>query len=234
MNAREKLFAALRGKKSGEETGSASISTELSAIHTRLENLDYGRQDGGVDRFLARAKAAGSQVFRCATAVEAVSLLVNHVGSGKRCVLTEDALLSSMSLRAALAGSGCDLSSVTDAAMTRDNIGARRLYAGSDFGISVALAGLADSGAVVISSSQKESRSVSLLPIEHVALLPASRILPSLLQAAPMIRELQQVSGSSAVTIVGGPSKTADIEKVLVTGVHGPAALTIIVIDDPD
>ncbi|MFA6232998.1 MAG: LUD domain-containing protein [Bacteroidota bacterium] len=208
-----------------------STKAELTALHERLEQLTFGHQDGSVDRFIARAKAAGSQVFQCANLVEAETLLASHIGSGKRCVLAGDPLLSRMTLATTLNANSCEICFVTDAELAKTNTAARRVYASADIGITVALAGIADSGAIVISSTQNESRSVSLLPVEHVALLPAVRILPSLLQAAPMIRELQMVDGSSAVTLIGGPSKTADIEKVLVTGVHGPAVLTIVVID---
>jgi L-lactate dehydrogenase complex protein LldG len=234
MNAREQLYASLRGKTPEAGSNTAERVEESTALRARLDKLDYGRQEGGTERFIARAKAAGSQVVRCATVAEAADLLVTHVGGSKRCVLAEDALLSRMMLTDALNGNGCILNGVTDAELSSGNLDARRLYANTDFGITVALAGLADSGAIVISSSQYESRSVSLLPVEHVVVLPALRILPSLLQAASLIRELQAAGGSSAVTLVGGPSKTADIEKVLVTGVHGPAVLTIIVIDELD
>jgi L-lactate dehydrogenase complex protein LldG len=68
--------------------------------------------------------------------------------------------------------------------------------------------------------------------MHHVVLLSTNNILGSLVQAASLLRAHASSAGSSAVTLVGGPSKTADIEKVLVTGVHGPRAFTIVVVDD--
>jgi L-lactate utilization protein LutC len=159
--------------------------------------------------------------------------LAVHIKEGSRCILTEDRLLKAMGLDAALEGRRREVLHVKDEqfAPSQANADAHE-YAATDVGVTVALAGLADSGAIVVSSSESESRSVSLLSTEHVALLPEGRILPSLLQAAPLLRNLASPDGSSAATLVGGPSKTADIEKVLVTGVHGPAMLTIIVVED--
>ncbi len=234
MNSRERLFALLDGISTEQENGDEGRTEELHLLNERLSGLSYGNVISDIDLFVSRAKAAGSQVFRCSTMADAKSLLVEHIGSERSCVLADDTLLADMDLAVALPAADCSLLSVTGKDLAQDNLQARRKYADADFGITVAHAGLADSGAIVVSSSQKESRSVSLLPIEHVALLPASRILPSLSQAAALFTELQSGEGSSAVTLIGGPSKTADIEKVLVTGIHGPAVFTIIVIDETD
>ncbi|MDT8323573.1 MAG: LUD domain-containing protein, partial [Bacteroidota bacterium] len=103
--------------------------------------------------------------------------------------------------------------------------------ASMDAGIGSGIAGIADAGAVIVHASEYESRSVSLLSALHIVLLPVAHILPSLMHAAPLLRAQDGTKGHSAVTIIGGPSKTADIEKVLVTGVHGPAAFVIVLID---
>lgn len=231
MNARKKLFAALSDITSPSFDDRNDRKTELSDLHDRLSQLSYGSGSAEIESFITRAEAAGSQVFRCATLGDARELLLSHIGSERRCVLAEDDLLTEMDIAAGLTISGCSQLAVTDAVLAQDSDAARRIYAEAEFGITIAHAGLADSGAIVISSSGNESRAVSLLPIEHVALLPASKILPSLSQAVPIITALQSAEGNSAITLVGGPSKTADIEKVLVTGVHGPAVFTIIVID---
>lgn len=226
MNSRDRLFARLiRG-------GEPDLrEAERAAVHDRLAKLAFGSGSADIDLFLRRAREAGSNARRCASPAEAADWLSSHAGPGTRCILADDAILSDLGIRERLVDEGWELRSVTDELLSNTNADARRLYAEADIGITVALAGLADSGAILLSSSQNESRSVSLLAVEHVALLPTGRILPSLLQAAPMLRALAGPDGTSAATLVGGPSKTADIEKVLVTGVHGPAVLTIIVID---
>ncbi|MBE0644845.1 MAG: LUD domain-containing protein [Bacteroidetes bacterium] len=232
MSARENLYAALAGMSAEPSASDMEKGAALQSLQHRLRALEFGKRGADVDLFLFRAAEAGTKVHRCSSLQEAASLLSTHIGTGKHCILASDPLIDRMELSRILAGNQCHSIRVTDADLGVHNADARHGYAAADFGITVAQAGLADSGAILISSSQNESRSVSLLPVEHVALLPADRIVPSLLQAAPMLRAMAGDGGTSAATLVGGPSKTADIEKVLVTGVHGPAVLTIIVIEN--
>jgi L-lactate utilization protein LutC len=95
-----------------------------------------------------------------------------------------------------------------------------------DAGVSQALYGLADTGSVVLAASPDEPRSRSLLPSVHVSLLHEDRILPGLehLFAA--------VGGDlpSALAIVTGPSRSADIEQLLVVGVHGPGEVHVVLL----
>ena len=91
-------------------------------------------------------------------------------------------------------------------------------------GVSRALYGLADTGSVVLASSPDEPRARSLLPAVHVSLLDEDRILPGL-------AELFDALGGelpSALAIVTGPSRSADIEQKLVVGVHGPGEVHVV------
>jgi L-lactate dehydrogenase complex protein LldG len=91
-------------------------------------------------------------------------------------------------------------------------------------GVSRALYGLADTGSVVLAASPDEPRARSLLPAVHVSLLDESRILPGL-------AELFEAVGDdlpSALAIVTGPSRSADIEQQLVVGVHGPGEVHVV------
>jgi L-lactate utilization protein LutC len=91
-------------------------------------------------------------------------------------------------------------------------------------GVSRAVYGLADTGSVVLAASPDEPRSASLLPDVHVSLLGEDRILPGL-------EVLFEVLGNelpSALAIVTGPSRSADIEQKLAVGVHGPGEVHIV------
>jgi L-lactate dehydrogenase complex protein LldG len=84
--------------------------------------------------------------------------------------------------------------------------------------VSEALYGLADPGSVVLAASPEEPRARSLLPEIHVTLVREDRVLDGLDELfAALDGELP-----SALAIVSGPSRTADIEQMLVLGVHGP------------
>jgi L-lactate dehydrogenase complex protein LldG len=92
--------------------------------------------------------------------------------------------------------------------------------------ISEASYGLADTGSVVLLSSPSEPRARSLLPPVHVSLLRETRILRGL-------EELFAAVGGdlpSALAIVTGPSRSADIEQRLVVGVHGPGEVHVVLL----
>ncbi len=97
-------------------------------------------------------------------------------------------------------------------------------------GVSRALHGLADTGSVVLAASPEEPRARSLLPEAHVSLLAEDRILPGL-------EELLAALGGdlpSALAIVTGPSRSADIEQRLVVGVHGPGEVHVVLTSPQD
>jgi L-lactate dehydrogenase complex protein LldG len=91
-------------------------------------------------------------------------------------------------------------------------------------GVSQALYGLADTGSVVLVASPEEPRARSLLPAVHVSLLAEDRILPGLAEL------FEAIGGElpSALAIVTGPSRSADIEQKLVVGVHGPGEVHVV------
>jgi len=97
-------------------------------------------------------------------------------------------------------------------------------------GLTGALAGIADTGSLVVIGGKGHPLTASLLPEIHLALLRVSELLPSLPEALrrPEIRE------APAAVLVTGPSRTADIEMTLTIGVHGPGELLVFLIDDSD
>jgi L-lactate utilization protein LutC len=93
--------------------------------------------------------------------------------------------------------------------------------------------GLADAGSLLVWSTPAFGRSSTLVTPVHIVLLPASRIIPDLLDALLLVEQLSHTTGMpSNVLVINGPSKTADIESKLITGVHGPKFLHVLVIDD--
>ena len=98
--------------------------------------------------------------------------------------------------------------------------------ASADLGLSVASAAIATTGTVVQRTDDVGGRTVSLLPRVHLCVVPASRIVPS---SAEVLRRLGEAPLPSNVVLVTGPSRSADIESTLVTGVHGPVALVLVI-----
>ena len=104
----------------------------------------------------------------------------------------------------------------------------RERIAATEVGITSADYALADTGSLVFFSESGESRLLSLLPPCHIAVIESSKIVPSLDDVFRM-RPLPGAE-SSAMVLITGPSRTADIEMRLVRGVHGPGEIHVILI----
>ncbi len=95
-----------------------------------------------------------------------------------------------------------------------------------EVGVTAAQWGIAESGTLVLESRVERHRLRSLLPAVHVAVLPVSRVLATMGEVLKTLgRPLDP-----CVTLVTGPSRTADIELQLVIGVHGPRELHVVLI----
>jgi len=103
----------------------------------------------------------------------------------------------------------------------------RREVIASYIGITTADYLLADTASLVLLGGRGRARSVSLVPSIHIAVVPAERMLGSYRQ---MLSCLNALALPSNVSIITGPSKTADIEATLVHGAHGPREMHLFVI----
>jgi L-lactate dehydrogenase complex protein LldG len=103
----------------------------------------------------------------------------------------------------------------------------------AEVGITGADYGLADTGTLVLRSVSGQDRGSSLLPPIHITLLERSRILPGTDELMSILTKDIKNEGrmKSCITLITGPSKTADIELTLVRGVHGPGELFVILLD---
>jgi L-lactate dehydrogenase complex protein LldG len=106
----------------------------------------------------------------------------------------------------------------------------RKAIAAVEVGITSADYALADTGSLVFFTESHESRLLSLLPPCHIAVIEKSRIVASLDDV--FRRHPLPAADSSAMVIVTGPSRTADIEMRLVRGVHGPGEIHVIIVED--
>ena len=94
-------------------------------------------------------------------------------------------------------------------------------------GITGAAFGVAPTGTLVLTYGDGCSRATGLLPDLHIALISADRVLPTLGEA---IAQVYAGEVPRAMTLVTGASATSDIEKIRVTGAHGPRRVAVVVI----
>jgi L-lactate dehydrogenase complex protein LldG len=104
----------------------------------------------------------------------------------------------------------------------------REVAARAKVGISQLDWAIANTGTLVQDAARLDQRLVSTLPLIHIALVRSDHIVPDLPAALSKIRP-EQTNYNSFIT---GPSRTADIERVLTIGVHGPEKLIIVFVDD--
>lgn len=102
----------------------------------------------------------------------------------------------------------------------------------ADAGVTDVHAAIAESGTLVCNSSPAHGRGPSLAPAVHVAIVRRSDILPDLLDYMAMLRDVAPARLPSSQALITGPSKTADIEGILITGVHGPGEAHVLLVED--
>jgi len=112
----------------------------------------------------------------------------------------------------------------------RGGEGLERLF-DVDAGITEVRAGVAETGSLVCASDGGRGRGLSLVPPLHVAIVRASEIVPDLIDVFGELGGLGGGGLPSSVVLITGPSKTADIEGVLITGVHGPREVLVVVVE---
>jgi L-lactate dehydrogenase complex protein LldG len=104
----------------------------------------------------------------------------------------------------------------------------RNLCSTADFGITGADYAIADTGSLVMLSSANEARMISLLPPVHIAVLARDRILANLDELFLKLPDPGRLT--SSMVLITGPSRTADIEQILIRRVHGPGDLHVIIV----
>ncbi len=132
--------------------------------------------------------------------------LVNYIGKGSKVFYRPSALIKSLGLR--------DIFELTE-----------DFHEGIYFGLSEADYGIVYSGGLVELANTREEKLPSLLPEVHVALLREENIVEDF---DDLFSRLQKPLPD--ITFITGPSKTADIEKILVRGAHGPRKLIVFIV----
>lgn len=154
--------------------------------------------------FKERAEAVSAEVYRYRTRGEAQQFITELV--------------------AREGGAAVCCSSLIPAGLkvTRESAAAARI------GIGDMDCAIADTGTLVQDATAVERRLVSTLPEVHIAIVPADSLVPDLGAALSRFNP-RQIPFLSMIT---GPSRTADIERVLTIGVHGPSRLVIVFVDE--
>lgn len=173
--------------------------------------------------FEKRASAASAEVFRVKTAAEAQEVVANlaKFTNAKKVVTVNSPLQQAAGINEHLSSMGVtvytELTDITEHAES------------ADIGISTVEFGIAESGSVCMDGYAFESRLVSMLPPIHIAFMSSKNVVLGITEAFEVI---SKVYDRGYVSFITGPSRTADIERVLTIGVHGPSRFVLIAIDE--
>ena len=174
------------------------------------------------ETFRARAQAVGAEVHRFGETGEAVRfvtelLRTEGVAAGERAIWAGGPVLAGAD-RDALAGELPGLGFE----VTRETAAAAKI------GITDADWMVANTGSLATAADGAAGRLAAMLPEIHVAVVPSARVVPDLGALLARLGPKQ----TRYLALVTGPSRTADIERVLTIGVHGPARLVVVAVDD--
>ena len=163
------------------------------------------------NKFINAAEAVGAVIKRFST-IEETTLYLQHMADGGMVcssTLPEE-------LQAHLAGLAVsDRSRAADATLC----------------ISFAEAGIAATGSLLVQLTDPGERAATALATKHAVFLRSSSIVPTLRDLGPSLKAQLAGAGPTYFSITTGPSRTADIERVLTIGVHGPKELHILLLE---
>lgn len=206
MTARERILHRLRER--------AHPATLPSPWRTRQHF------DDPVAAFARAVEHVGGEVFVCATwedVWDQVGGVLEEVGA-RRVVVNDEPPVNEVNWKARYPEIAWFL-------VGQDDGDLRAFCAQADVGISAAVAALVETGSVILESGPGRSRMATLLPPVHIAVVPRHLLTTDLFTWAAE----RQGAMPAAITIVTGPSKTADIEQTLAVGVHGPKRYVVLV-----
>lgn len=201
-----------------------------------------------IDRFVTSAEAVSAVVVRtdgisraldyavdlCARK-EACQLLVSGCDeplsddAGQLCLQKQVKIMAAPNLPADALADLQRLCADRGIVLTENSL--RDHLAGIDIGLTLADYGIAETGTLVIDSQREAVRLATMISEFHVALLPTSRIYPNAEALEGELRSMM-MAAPGYLAFVTGASRTADIERVLAIGVHGPLELHIVLMED--
>jgi L-lactate dehydrogenase complex protein LldG len=223
---REELMRRVRAALGRREGDAGVVCPAPPEVDESLVRL-VGPEEGMVEGFIARAGAAGMKTHRCGEGSlrETLANVLRAEGVRSFCV----GLPAGRMIEAARAGGRDAGAEMVD---YRSLPGLQAQFE-VDAGITDVVAAIAESGTLVVRSDAVRSRGAFIVPPVHIAIVPADSVLPDLMDLWRLDGLGGEESGPAAPTslvLVSGPSKTADIEGILITGVHGPRDVHVVVV----
>jgi L-lactate dehydrogenase complex protein LldG len=221
MESRDLILGKLRKSFSGGEQA-AIATTHGSEIFNDYPDQEVSAQ---LAQFTQRLTALKGEVYLAPSLKEAGNSLAElcrdaGVKAGIRysSPLLDQLFDQSPDLTQTLTCPSCDLTPIEHAH-----------FAQAQIGITTADALIARTGSVVLKASSAGGRRLSVLPPIHCVIAYQSQLVPSM---DGWLKEINARNEWSYATVITGPSRTADIERILVLGAHGPKRLLVFIVSE--
>jgi L-lactate dehydrogenase complex protein LldG len=221
MTAREQIFSDIRKalKRAGGQPPlfeATPLPELLPAPALRIPQMDRNLY---VDLFVQKFENLGGKALRVRNSSSVVPAIAELLVQ-KHAIASNSPFLRKCGITG--------LVQVHAGFTERDEL--KEACAGADIGITSVDYALAATGTFVMLSSPNEARLISLLPPIHIAIFPRSRLLANLDELLSILP--RPAAQTSSMVLITGPSRTADIEQILVRGVHGPGEIYAVIVDE--
>lgn len=171
-----------------------------------------------IEQFSTNAKNVGAEIIPVDSIAAAAEYIAGEIDGSL--LVPSFSTASRFKLRAALKKAGVQI-----------EVGElRSVAAAAEGGITGVNFAIADTGTLVLESTAEDIRLATTLPPKQFALLDPEKIVADGIKAVAPLRKFHQRDPRNYIAYVTGPSRTADIERVLTIGVHGPKQLFIFLV----
>ena len=215
MSARERILTKLRAAHA------APLGCPDAQAFYPAQQEDQATR---VERLMLNMKNAMAEMHRCTASGLADCLAAICNEKQLRSVAVGPELLADQVL--------CDQlrRQTTLLPVTQCRVDQPALFNTVDAGLTLTQGGIAETGTLVLKSSDDSPRLLSLVPPVHIAILHASTVVDTLM--ALMVKERWAAGLPTNVILISSPSKTADIQQTLAYGAHGPKQLVVVLVED--
>ncbi len=217
--SREAIFAKIGKATEGRADASAARARLETPPAQPVPAIGKPPAAEKEDLFGAKAMELGCTVVRCGTMDDVPKVVADYLIEkelGRTVWLADDESLTALGW----SGAGVETKAGTERGALDGSVAVTR-----------ARAGVAETGAVAVTSGSDFGMSLGLLPDVHVIVLRTDELVGGYEDVWAIARATRGNEGTArALSFIGGPSRTADIEATLVMGAHGPRAVHIVLV----
>ncbi|MBX3084793.1 MAG: lactate utilization protein [Anaerolineae bacterium] len=217
MSSRDKILNALKANRPPFPEAAPRPDDYLPV--TAVDPSDL------LGRFKAELEKLTGKVYLCDSEADGTAVIKQIIGTDKQVIAW--GALSLAGLQEALLTDGIEI--VTPLIKGEDRRAALQTIEPIRVGITGADAGLATTGSLVMITNDDQGRLPSLMPPVHIAILRKERLYANL-EAWIAAQGRDALAASNSITVITGPSRTGDIEMMIVLGVHGPGAVHVVIV----